>query len=261
MAWSISNAMMKDYENSRFSQELAAASSEVTCSDGGQSQPLNTTPTPDQFYWPDKTTEHSRLSRFGMMCEPLTESLGEELLMWFLAGFPARTLVPPEKEQDWMENEVDYGGKWRGSLAKYSLDTSTWKTAQSLLLGGLEEFSETWPKWGLMRNGECWELPILGLPILESESGSWPTPCKTDGLIGWSEAVTSNREKTGLRPSGARIGYQLNYMRQTQPYVMTDGRYHPNLSEWLMWWPMGWTGLQQLEMGKFQSWQQQHGGF
>lgn len=92
MAWTISNAMMKAYENSRSSLEPAAEFSEATCSDGEPSAPSNTTPMPDQYYWPDKTTEHYRLSRFGMTCEPLTESHGEALLTWFRGGFPCQDI-------------------------------------------------------------------------------------------------------------------------------------------------------------------------
>ena len=51
-----------------FSPGLAAAFLEECCSDTDPSVPSNTTPTPDQFYWPDKPTEHSRISRFGMTC-------------------------------------------------------------------------------------------------------------------------------------------------------------------------------------------------
>jgi hypothetical protein len=36
---------------------------------------------------------------------------------------------------------------------------------------------------------------------------------------------------------------------------------NPTWVEWLMGWPTGWTDLQPLETGKFQEWQQQHGGY
>jgi hypothetical protein len=36
------------------------------------------------------------------------------------------------------------------------------------------------------------------------------------------------------------------------------GRLNPEFCEWLMGWPVGWTELKPLEMGKFQEWQQQH---
>ena len=134
-----------------FSPELLAAFLGESCSGTGQSAPLNTTPTPDQFYWPDKPTEHSRLSRFGMTCAPLTGIHGEELLTWYRAGFLAKTSALPEPEPESTEREADSGARWPGSLAKYDHDTCSWKTAQLSLLGGLDEFSQTWPRWGLMR--------------------------------------------------------------------------------------------------------------
>lgn len=182
MAWSISNAMMKDYENSLCSQAQEAASSAVTCSDGAPSAPSNTTRTPDQFYWPDKTTEHSRLSRFGMMCAPLTESRGEDLLTWFRAGFPARTLAQLAKGQDSTASEADCGVRWQGSLARYDHAASLWRTAQSSLVEGLDVYSETWPRWGSMRNGASYLRPIPAHLICESVSGLWQTPVADDAV-------------------------------------------------------------------------------
>ena len=83
-----------------FSPVLVAAFLEECCSDTAQSVQSNTTPTPDQYYWPDKPTEHSRLSRFGMTFAPLTEDLGRELLMWFLAVSRAKTLAQQGKERE-----------------------------------------------------------------------------------------------------------------------------------------------------------------
>lgn len=182
MAWSISNAMMKDFENSRCSQAQAEASSAVICSDGEPSAQSNTTPTPDQYYWPDKTTEHYRLSRFGMMCVALTASHGEDLLMWFLAGFPARASVRPAKAPDSMTSEADYGVRCQGSLARYDHAASLWRTAQSSLLADSDEFSETWPRWGSMRNGASYLRPTPELFISGSESGLWQTPVADDSV-------------------------------------------------------------------------------
>lgn len=177
--------MMKDYANSHCLPAQVAESLAVTCSDGEQLPQSNTTPMPDQYYWPDKTTEHSRLSRFGMTCVPLTADLGADVLTWFLAGFPAKTLAQPVKARGSMESEADFGQKWHGLLAKYNLASHTWKTAQCSLLGGLEEFSETWPKWGSMLNGECFHAQMSAEFIYENESGlSLPTPTASDGTTG-----------------------------------------------------------------------------
>ena len=51
-----------------FLPELVAEFLEECSLDTDQSVLSNTPPTPDQFYWPDKPTEHSRLSRFGTTC-------------------------------------------------------------------------------------------------------------------------------------------------------------------------------------------------
>jgi hypothetical protein len=38
-----------------------------------------------------------------------------------------------------------------------------------------------------------------------------------------------------------------------------SGRVNPPWAEWFMGWPMGWTGSQPLETGKFQQWFASHG--
>ena len=204
MAWTISNAMMKAYENSRCSQELAAESSAVTCSDGVPSALSNTTPMPDQFYWPDKTTEHSRLSRFGMTCEPLTESHGEDLLTWFRGDFPARTLAQQEKVRGLRESAAVCGVNLQGSLARYDHATHSLKTAQCSLIEDLTGCYATLPRWGSMRNGALFLRKIPVLHTAEKESGlsqnrKWPTPnCdgfRSDGeLLILSKAASTHAE-------------------------------------------------------------------
>jgi hypothetical protein len=97
-------------------------------------------------------------------------------LMLFREAFHAPTLAQQEKAQELMESSQECGEKWRGSFTKYSPDSCSWKTHQCSLLGDLEEFSETWPKWGLMRNGECWEQPMLVQTTNVTGYGLSPTP-------------------------------------------------------------------------------------
>jgi hypothetical protein len=77
-----------------FSQALVEEYLEDTSLDGEQSVPLSGNNTQLAYCAPDKMTAFSRLSQFGMMYKPLTESRGEELLMSYLAGFPAKTSQP-----------------------------------------------------------------------------------------------------------------------------------------------------------------------
>jgi hypothetical protein len=100
--------------------------------------------------------------------------------MWCLAASRAKTSPPLEKVPDSTASEAASGLKCLGSLARFDLDSRSWKTHQFSLLGDLEPFSETWPRWGMMRGGECWELSTPVLRTSEKESGSWPTPTRND---------------------------------------------------------------------------------
>ena len=165
-----------------YSQALVAASSPGSCLDTEQSAPSSGSHTPKPCFWHDKTMEHSRLSRFGMTCKPLTAIPGAELLTSWLAAFRVKTSASPETVQDLTESVVECGTTWPASLAKLDRSTSSWRTAQLSLLGGLEEFSQTWPRWGLMRNGECWERQTLVPRTSESASGLWQTPVADDAV-------------------------------------------------------------------------------
>jgi hypothetical protein len=172
MSWLYSQALVAEYLGENFS-------------DGEQSAPLNGNHIQQAYCAPDKMTDFSRLSRFGMTYKPLTESRGQELLTLYLAGFHAKTLAPQEKAQELTENGQECGEKWHASFTKYDPDSSLWKTHQCSLLGDLEPFLETWPKWGLMRSGECWEQMPLAHPTKESAFGfTVPTPVASDGTTG-----------------------------------------------------------------------------
>lgn len=163
-----------------FSRALVEASSAVISSGGEPSAPLSSTTTPQAFSWLAKTTGASRRSRSGMTCEPLTDARGEAVLTWCLADSLARTSAQQDKAPGLTAPAPDSGEKWRGSLAKYDRDSSSWKTPQCSLLAGLDAFSETWPRWGMMRDGECSGLAMPERRISETASGSWPTPNKMD---------------------------------------------------------------------------------
>ena len=159
-----------------FSQVLVAEYSAASCTDGEPSAQLNVMPTPHKFWRNDKTMEFSKLSQFGLTLLLLTEDRGAELLMSYLAGFHAKTSAPQGGAQELTESAPAYGHTCGGLFAKYDHSESKWKTAQCSLLADSDEFSETWPRWGSMRNGESFLRPIPTLPIYESESGLWPTP-------------------------------------------------------------------------------------
>jgi hypothetical protein len=162
-----------------FSQVLVEAYLVDTSLDGEQSVPLSGNPIQQAYCAPDKMTDFSRLSRFGMTYKPLTVSRGEDLLTLYLEDSRARTSQQPEKAQGLKANDQECGDTWRGWLAKYDPDTSLWRTAQCSLLEDLNESLATLPRSGMTRSGLLWELPMLEQTISETEYGlseNWPTP-------------------------------------------------------------------------------------
>ena len=196
--------------------------------DGEQSVQLSGSLIPQAYCAPDKMTAFSRLSRFGMTFAVLTGSHGEELSMSSVVDFHVRTLVQQGREQVLTEKEVECGEKWRGSFTKYDPDSSLWRTHQCSLLGDLEPFSETWPQWGLMRNGECWEQTTLAQTIRGTESGfeqnKWATPTTMDKLTPKS-AQALHKEATQARPGRskpANLRDQVSNMQNWPTPTATD---------------------------------------
>jgi hypothetical protein len=232
-----------------YSRVLVEAYLEDTSLDGEQSVQSNGKPIPQAYCAPDKMTDFSRLSRFGMMYKPLTENLGEELLTLYREGFHAKTSAQLEKGQELTENEAECGEKWRASFTKYDLDTRSWKTHQSSLLGDSEEFLETWPQWGLMRDGECWEQEMLEEFISESEFGlQLPTTGANEG-----KGSSKKRYRNSPHFRGAKTSEALRIC-ETDPIYL-----NPLFAELIMMWPLGWTDLKPLETDKSHCVQQQPG--
>jgi hypothetical protein len=190
-----------------FSRVLVEEFLGAKCLDGEPSAQLNGNPIPQAYLQPDKMKDFLRVSRFGMMFAPLTDDLGVELLTLYLAGFHAKTLAQQEKAQGLTESVAECGEKWQGSFSKYDQSLCSWKTHQCSLLGGLDEFLETWPQWGLMRNGECWERQTLEQTIKGTEFGLLPngvdsfhTP-NTTGLDGGSNSRKALRARMEKLPT------------------------------------------------------------
>ena len=238
MSWLFSQALVEEYLGENFL-------------DGEQSAPLSGNLTQQAYCALDKMTAFSRLSQFGMTYKLLTEGRGEELLTLYLAGFHARTSAQQEKAQELTENEAECGDKWRASFMKYDHDLRSWKTHQCSLVEDLEPFSETWPKWGLMQNGVCWEQTPLVLPTEGKDFGWLPTPVATDYMTGKLNGI-EYRSKRFIRTSltsGTEFGAKLADAFR----LMTTKALPPNFSEWMMGYPLGWTDLRDAETVKCHS--------
>jgi hypothetical protein len=277
-----------------YSRALVEASLQASCSGVDAFAPLSVIPTPKPSLLPGRTTEHLRLSRFGMTFELLTDDHGAELLTLWLEDFHAKTSALPAEATVSMASAPACGPKWRGSFARYSQAESKWKTAQCSLLADSDEFSETWPRWGSMRNGESFLRPTWTPPIFESESGSlpiYPTPCAVDtgSFFIWpTPTVCGNYNRKGAsKSSGDGLATAVKMwptpcasaskgsspaalVRKSGKSRATDridhavmasdgGQLNPDWVEWLMGWPIGHTALEPLATAKYQEWLQQHG--
>jgi hypothetical protein len=201
MSWLFSQVLVEEYLGENFL-------------DGEQSAPLSGNPIQQAYCAPDKMMDFSRLSRFGMTYKPLTDIPGEELSMSSVVAFHVRTLVQQGKVQELMESAAECGEKWHASFTKYDPDSCSWRTHQCSLLGGLDEFLETWPQWGLMRDGECWEQQMLAQTIRGTESGlspngvdSFHTP-NTTGLDGGSNSRKALKHRQEKLPTPTASDYK-----------------------------------------------------
>ena len=232
-----------------YSQALAEAFWEESSLDGEPFAQLNVMPTPHKFSRNDKTMDACSLSQFGLTCEVLTASRGEELLTSFLAAFHAKTSAPKVVEMDSMASAPDSGAKWIESSVKYCRDSLSWRTHRCLWDEALLSLSVTLPRWGMTRNGLAYQHPTAERPISATESGLLPTPMATD----WKGGTTSIRKDTGKQ----RLDQFRDWIKCVHGLMYPI----PEHSEAMMGWPIGWTDLRPLGTDKFREWLQQHGRF
>ena len=198
----------------------------------------------------------------------------------------AKTYPAREKGPESAEKEADYGQKWQEWFAKLDPVTSLWKTRQCSLFEDLDKSLETWPRWGMMRDGACLELAMPERPTSGSEYGyldTWPTPTvngwRSEGAIlqlremvdagVLTEGMAEGMAEGTLRPARMRTwatpcagdyrSPNLNPCKNGQKIepssghalpAQVGGQLNPTWVEWLMGWAIGWTDLKPLEMDK-----------
>ena len=161
------------------------------------------------------------------------------------ADSPVLTSAPQVLVKESQDQAAVSGNTWPESLAKYDHATYSWRTHQYSLLGGLESFSETWPRWGTMRDGACWALTMPEHLTNGTGSGYWPTP-----------SGTSNHGKNHVVGRLDEWGGSSNMFRGTELQSVRC----PSFEEWMMDWPIRWSDAQTpFGMDKFQAWLDSHG--
>lgn len=249
---------------------------------------------PEKFCLPGNLTEAYLDSLFGMMSphsEPITHTAPttsnglEPCQISASVGVSlAKTLAQQEKAQESQAKEAGYGASSLELLARLCPDTSLWKIPQCSLFEDLEQFLETWPRWGTLRNGACYQRETLADAICVIGAGySLPTPTCSDN---YTQNLKSSQQKPGsmhsvtlpqalrlMLPTTGANEYKGSgkdrYINSTHfrgakmseglRTCETDPIYlNPCFAEAMMGWPLEWSVLKPLATDKFQEWQQQH---
>jgi hypothetical protein len=154
------------------------------------------------------------------------------------AASPVRTSATPGNALASTASARDYGQSSPELLASYDPATSSWRTSQLCLDGELSEFSETWPRSGLMRNGTAYQLPPLVRLTDATECGLLPTPSANQSIACSMEAARN--EAARLHPQGR---WTLATIISEELPASTVGSLNPTFVEWLMGYPRDWTEI------------------
>ena len=153
--------------------------------------------------------------------------------------------------------EGKQSGLWR-DMARINLRSGT----EIRPRGKFDSFgySGTWTSpWRFGRNrvrckmGCVFELEKLEHGTTDRAYSFWlPTPCKSE------QKDRSNADILARLDRGGRLARRVcsKFWKNRQPIKVQS---NPCFLEWTMDWPIGWTELHVLEMGKFQQWLNSHG--
>jgi len=212
-----------------------------TLDDGGTSQTLLPTPTRSDV----GRTEFNAKNR---------EIQGHQIDLSTIVHLPSMSSVAasPASLFQWLEPDagrvmsVGCGTSFAKLYESSDRDTLWLKTSQDcsvqrMLLddGGdcLEEFCETWPRWGMMLNGVAYRQPPLVCRISATESSSWLTK---DGLL---TTPRSNEWKDCGDPGSKSHAHMKERQYLSATVKTTGGLLNPQFVEAMMGLPIGWTEL------------------
>ncbi len=154
------------------------------------------------------------------------------------AASPARTSPTLASAPELPEPVLDSGGQWCVPFAWYDRATQSWRTWQRCLGGEWAEFSETWPRAGMTRNGIAYQRPPLVPRTSVIGSFLWPTP---------TEHVKHNRQ-TRYAQGGTPLSLAVRVWPTPQAHdaqkgdanrVGRFGTTHGgrDLTDWVQMWP------------------------
>ena len=282
-------------------QERGAAYSEGSCLAGSASGPSSETITAAACCSNASEMASCRPSPFGMTCEPslsgttTSARLSRRFAKW-LTGLSSKQASPANRsalqESDKEPTTTATAGPGQSDpYVKYDRPTHSWRTFQACLLPGiLTPSSVTWPRAGMMQDGECYRRLSWERRISEIGSGLLPTPRTQDDKdrTGKENPIVNGRV---VRPSGQNFSLSLGSMAARNMWPtssannqnggvtglnggsgaraklhkmvgremglkMAGGQLNPDWTEWLMGWPIHWTSLEPLRKEFYDDWKQ-----
>lgn len=196
-----------------------------------QSAPLRSTTSVVNDCSNGRTKDILRRFLYGMTSVPLTESVGEELLTWYLAASRAKRSA---QQRTGAQPRVTSGLRCSASSVKSGRDSSSQK----------------------MSPGKRSRKPPKTVSKSATKQKRLLYPRKTWVLTTFGNGIGL------LHTPTCTMNYSAKSMQRHQcckTFVTVFGRPTPTNQEWLMAWPIGWTASEPLGTDKFRSWLQQHG--
>lgn len=232
------------------------------CWDGEHSDTSNGTSTVKKYLEPELTTVVSMMHPSLETSENLSqEAMRKPTPAILTLSAPASRSCASHSQQPAPCSEPmipeTCGQRPLNAYASYDHGTHSWRTFQLSLLADISsEYSETWPKWGWMQSGVCFQLAPVVRHIHEKDCSYWPTPTAADHKAGFNNLIEAQRSVSKeRRVSGHVVQRRIPYeylVRYGEPVMTT-------FYEWLMGIPIGATGLKPLAMDKCRSKSPSHG--
>ena len=172
-------------------------------------------------------------SPFGMMYLPLTDSLGADVLTWFLVGFPASHSVTRATDARTLKTS---GRTCYESSERFTRELCSRKMSKKVRFSKQDQ---TLSLWDINVDTDAMTHGLPGHRIAARVGGLLATPTKTA-----NQSAASMQKHLSCRAYTAIFG---------------TNRISPNHYEWMMGWPLGWTAIEPLETAKFQQWLSSHG--
>jgi hypothetical protein len=218
-------------------------------------------------------TTLSSLSRSGMTSEPSTGNSGAGSSTSSAADSLAKISAAPALAPGSQARARAFGLKCSALLAKFGLHLSSSKIPRIFELAALSESSKDLPGWVMWDLQECWALGTSARIIGATGCGSLlPTPIASDRNGDRQRGAGSISRGGGRRltldmlptPTAWLCGSDQGGAagRTGAKRLSLEGRtggVFIALREWMMGWPIGWSGCAPLATDRFREWLQSHG--